>query len=205
MSDPSILNLDLLVADHIRTLSLPQRRFNHPVAVILVGGPFSGKTTLVNQLAEKFPLAVLLDVNIGAFLAPRTTFFKRGAEEIFLLASKTIEALIKQKVSVIYDASVKRHIDRDTLKKLVTDQGGELLLVHVIMPEKEAYARLKKLNSQIVQGNRKGFILNKDLFEYEMNSTDFPGLDEQPIEYHPLDGGTSGEKVEDNIRAHLRD
>lgn len=205
MENTKVQNLALLVADHIRTLTLPSKRFSQPVAIILVGGPFSGKTTLVEHLAKKFPLAVLSDSNIGSFLAPRTTFFKRGSEEIFVLASRTIEEIIKQKVSVIYDASVKRRTDREALRKLVTNQGGKLLLVHVVMPEKEAYARLKKLNTQIVQGDRKGFILNKDLFDYELNTTDFPGLDEQPIEYHPLIGDTSREKIEDNIRANLRE
>lgn len=204
MGNAKIVNLDQLVFDNIRTLSLPSKRFARPIAIILVGGPFSGKTTLVSFLAKRFPLAVLSEANMAAFLAPRATFFKRGAEEIFLLASKTIDELIRQKVSVIYDASVRKHSEREMIRKLVAGAGGKFLLIHLTMPENEAYARLRKINAQIVRGDRKGFIMDRVLFRYELNSIESPTVEESPVMYndHAVE---AAEKVEDHVRSLLEE
>ena len=67
MGDEKIFNLDQLVVDNIRTLSLPSKRFARPIGIILVGGPFSGKTTLVSFLAKRFPLAVLSEANMAGY------------------------------------------------------------------------------------------------------------------------------------------
>ena len=204
MEDAKVFNLERLVLDNIRTITLPSKRFTYPVAVILVGGPFSGKTTLVSFLAKHIPLVMLSEVNMASFLAPRATFFKRGTEEIFLLASKTIEQLIKQRVSVIYDASVKKRSDREMLRNLVTEAGGKLLVVHLTLPEEEVYRRLQTNNAEIVRGDRKGFIMDKELFRYELNTIEHPNTDEAPIAYDERES-QAAEKVEDQVRSMLRD
>lgn len=202
MSDANLINLDLLVKDNIRMLTLPVKRFDHPVAIVLIGAPFSGKTTLVARLSKKFPLVLLSDSEMAAFLAPRATFFERGTQEIFLLASKTIEELIRQKVSVIYDASINKRRDREFLRKFVSNAGGRMVLIHMTLPQKEAYQRLEQSNAQIVGGDRKGFIMDKDLFRYELNSIEKPTSDEYPIICNALQEGMK-EKVENQIRTLL--
>ena len=202
MSDGALENIDLLVADNIRILTLPSRRFERSLAIVLVGPPFAGKTKLVEYLVRQLPLVHLSEENMASFLAPRATFFKRGAEEIFLLASKTIEALIKQNVCTIYDASVKKRSDRALLRKLVEGAGGRLLVVHIIIPEEDMYETLEVANAQIVRGDRKGFIMDKDLMRYEINSIDVPGEGENPIVYKPKDFDAK-QKIENKIRAIL--
>ena len=203
MEDAKVFNLDKLVTDNIRTLSLPAKRYDHPVAIILVGGPFSGKTTLVSFLAKRLPLAVISETSMASFLAPRATFFKRGIEEIFLLASKTIAELIRQKVSVIYDATVKKHSDRELIRKLVSEAGGKMVLVHLVLPEEEVYHRLRKINAQIVRGDRKGFIMDKELLRYELNTIEHPSVEETTLIYNERES-QAAEKVEDYIRAMLQ-
>ena len=186
MDDNKLSNLTLLVKDNIRILTLPAKKFTHPVGIILVGPPFSGKTTLVEHLKAQLPLAVLSEKNIGSFLAPRATFFKRGDEEILILASKTMGELIGMGYSCVYDASVKKHADRQMLGKIIADAGGTMVLVELIIPEDELYSRLQKVNAQIVRGDRRGFILNKDLFQYEINSIEHPRTEEKAIIYKVL-------------------
>lgn len=203
MDTGKLENLDLLVKDNIRILTLPEKKLARPVAIILVGPPFSGKSTLASYLAKQFPLALLSDENMASFLAPRATFFQRGSEEIFILATKTIEELMRQKVSVIYDTSIKKRSDRELIRQLVTKAGGRLVLIHLTMTQEEAFIRLTQINSQIVRGDRKGFIMDKDLFGYELNSIEVPTGKENPIVFNATEAGTK-EKVESQIRAIVK-
>lgn len=200
MDKSKLVNLDLLVKDNIRILTLPAKKFARPVGIILVGPPFSGKTTLVEHLKAELPLVLLSETNIGSFLAPRATFFKRGDEEILILASKTIEELIRMRYSCVYDASVKKHTDRQMLRKLIEDAGGKMALIHLVLSEDELYTRLQKVNAQIVRGDRRGFIMNKDLFRYELNSIERPWTEEKAIIYRVLID--TPEKLVDQLR-HL--
>jgi len=186
MAQSAIPNLDVLVKDNIRILSLPKETSPHPLAIILVGPPFSGKTALVETLSQKFPLVVLSESQMGAFLAPRATFFKRGEDEIFLLASKTMEELVRMGYNCIYDASIKKRKDRLYLQNLVTNAKGKMALITCVIPENEVYARLQKRNSEIVRGDRKGFIMDKDLMKYELNSIEPPTKEEHPFVYQAL-------------------
>lgn len=204
MEDSKIVNLALLVKDLIRIIHLPKRVSGRPVGIILVGPPFSGKTTFVKLLASQFPLAVLSESDIGAFLAPRATFFQRGSEEIFVLASKTIEELTRQKICSIYDASINKRAERALLKKLVTEAGGRLVLIHFTMPEEEAFMRLEKINAQIIRGDRKGFIMDRDLLRFELHNIEAPPPEENPIIVNTTNLSDI-EGCENRIRALLKE
>lgn len=204
MADEVLENIEILVKDNIRILTLPAKKFRKPLAIILVGPPFSGKSALVERIVRRFPLAVLSEDRMREFLAPRATFFKRGAREIFLLASKTIEALIKDGISCIYDATIKKRADRELIRKLVTDAGGRILLINIDIPQGDTYNILAKVNAQIIQGDGKGFVMDKDLFRYELNSTEKPMLDEEPLICNTLDD-LDKEKVENHIQSLLQE
>ncbi|MEX0617251.1 MAG: AAA family ATPase [Candidatus Woykebacteria bacterium] len=178
-------NLDILAEDNIRTLHLPKNRLVKPLAVTFVGIPAAGKTSLTNTLAQALPLAVLSEEEMLKFLAPRLTFFERGEERILSLATKTMEALIARGISCIFDHNVKKKAYRDYIRKVVEKAAGASVLVYVDIPKEVAYKQLSAANYQVSRGDKKGVIMNKDLFEYEVASTEIPTTDEHPFVYQP--------------------
>jgi predicted kinase len=179
------VDLDVLAEDNIRVLELPKGRLSPPMAIILVGLPASGKSFLVQNLAKALPLAVLSEEEMLKFLAPRISFFKRAQGETIVLALKTIEKLIQRGISCIFDSSVKKRTDRHVIKQSVEASGGRLVLIHVDVTKEEAYEQISKSNYEVTRGEKKGVILNKDLFEYEVASTMLPLAEERALVYKP--------------------
>jgi predicted kinase len=179
----SDLNFDVLAEDNIRILNAPAVLFKKPLCIILVGIPSSGKTWLTRKLRDKFPLTVLAEEDMMAFLAPRATIFKRGAIEVFQLACKTIEHLIKKGKACVYDANIKTREQRMLLKSIVEESGGSYLLIYMDCPKETCYSRLQKRNLEVMRGETKGFILDRDFFEYEVASTRVPAADEYHLTY----------------------
>ena len=178
------LDFGVLAEDNIRTLSVPQAVSKKPLCVILVGIPESGKTFLTQKLSEKFPLTILSEEAMTAFLSPRATIFKRSALEVFQLATKTIERLIKMGKCCIYDANIKSPEQRSLIKTVVEQSGGSYLLIHSSCPKELCYGRLQKHNLEVARGEKKGFIMDKDYFEYEVVSTRAPVVDEHHLVYN---------------------
>lgn len=182
MAEPS-LNFETLAEDNIRTLKVPEPVFEKPVGVVMVGIPASGKTTLTKKLADKFPLTVVSEENMTSFLSPRATLLERNSVGVFQLATKTIEFLIRKGKASIYDANIKTREQRALLKKVIEEWGGTYLLVYLDCPKETCYQRLQKHNLEVTRGESKGFILDKDLFEYEVFSTRVPVSDEINVVY----------------------
>jgi predicted kinase len=198
----SALNFDTLADDTIRTLNVPEPTFAKPLCIIMVGIPASGKSTLTQKLSEKFPLTVFDEESLTSFLSPRATVFKRGSVEVFKLATKTIEHLLRQGKPCIYDANVKTRQQRDLIKKIVEECGGSWLLIYLNCPEDLCYERLQKHNLAVTRGESKGFILDKDFFEYEVSGTSAPSLDELHIVFNcnnPEDSFKITSQVESGI------
>ncbi|OGY25542.1 MAG: hypothetical protein A2Z11_03905 [Candidatus Woykebacteria bacterium RBG_16_43_9] len=180
----NFLDFEVLAEDNIRTLKVPQPTFKKPLAVVLVGIPASGKSTLTRKLGEKFPLTVFGEEDLTSFLAPRATMLSRDSVEVFQLATRTVEHLIKKGKPNIYDANIKTREQRELIKKIVEDSGGSFLLIYLNCPKETCYQRLQKHNLEVTRGEAKGFILDKDLFEYETFSTSPPAPDEPNVTYN---------------------
>ena len=183
----SYLDFDVLAKDNIRTLKLPTLVFRRPAVFILVGLPVSGKTTLSRRLAEKFPLTILAEEDMSAFLSPRATIFGRSSPEIFQLAIKTVEKLVRLGKACIYDANVKTREQRKLIRQVVEQAGGIYTLIHLNCSKEGCYKRLRKHNLAVERGEAKGFILDKDLFEFEASSTDLPTTEEAHLGYNSED------------------
>ena len=178
------MDFDILADDNIRTLKVPAPSFRKPLVIVFVGIPASGKTTLTEKLAEKFPLTVLGEENMTAFISPRATIFKRGSEEVLKLAVKTIEHLVRLGKACIYDANAKSREQRALIKQTAEASGGSYLLIHTNCPRESCYGRLQKHNLAVERGESKGFILDKDYFEFEAASTKPPSTEEIHLTYN---------------------
>jgi len=192
------LNFETLAEDNVRTLKVPGPVFDKPLVVIMVGTPSSGKSTLTKKLAEKFPLTVFSEEYMTSFLSPRATFLKRNSAEVFQLAVKTIESLMRKGKASIYDANIKTRQQRDLIKVVVEENGGTYLLIYLNCPKEVCYQRLQKHNLEVNRGESKGFILDKDFFEYEVSSTKAPAPDEINVVYS-CTGAESFYKISDLI------
>ncbi len=173
-------NVETLAEDNIRILNLPKNHLSKPVAIILVGFPGAGKSTLVNSLAKTLPLAVVSDEAMAHFLFPyQATFLRHSQKEFLELAAKTIEKLLSRGVSCIYDSNVKFKEDRNILRQIIEGAGGLCLLVYLKIAKEEALQRVEKQNFEVSRGEKKGFIINKDLFQYEVSTTELPTSSEE--------------------------
>jgi predicted kinase len=179
-----LLNFDTLAADNIRTLKVPNPSFKKPLVIVFVGIPASGKSTLTEKLTEKFPMTALSEENLTSFLSPRATIFKRNSEDVFKLAVKSIEHLVRSGKACIYDANIKTRELRAFVKQTVEASGGSYLLIHTDCPRETCYERLQKHNLAVGRGDVKGFILDKDFFEFEASSTKPPSPEEIHLTYN---------------------
>ena len=179
------VGINVLAEDNIRTLDIPKGRLKPPIAVLLIGIPASGKSYLVNDLSNSFPLVALSEEDMLKFLAPKITFFNRAQEQVTILAMKSIEKLIQRGISCIFDYNLKKKHDRQVIKQMVEAAGGRMTLIHISISKEEAYDQVSKANNQVSRGEKKGVILDKDLFEYEVADTIVPSIDEHAIVYEP--------------------
>jgi len=183
-----LANVDTLAEDNIRTLNIPERKFPKPAAIILIGFPGAGKTTLTNSLAKTFPLALVSDEVMAHFLFPsQPTFLRHSQKEFLELAAKTIEKLILRGVSCIYDSNVKFKQDRSIIKQIVEASGGKYILVYLKISKEQALERVERENFQVSRGEKKGFIINKDLFQYDISSTELPNTSEEHLIFDSTD------------------
>ena len=181
------LNFNVLAEDNIRTLKVSSQTFPKPLSIILVGYPGAGKTFLVERFKNETPVTTFSEKNLTDFLAPRATPLKREATEVFQLAVKTIEHLLIKGKACVYDGNLKTREQRELVKKVVEDAGGRYLLISIDTPKEICYSRVQKQNLAVGRGEAKGFILDKDLFEYEVATTKLPPLEES---HYIFDGQT---------------
>jgi len=83
----------------------------------------------------------------------------------------------------VYDANIKTREQRGLIKTIVEQVGGSYLLIYTSCPKELCYKRLQKHNLAVTRGESRGFIMDKDYFEYEVASTRPPALDEHHLVY----------------------
>lgn len=177
-----LANLDTLVTDNVRILKIPRIKLKQPLAIILVGFLGSGKSTLAARIANDFPLVVLSDEAMSHFLLPyKATFLQHSQKDFLALAIATMERLISEGVSCIYDSNIKFTDDRRIIKQMVEAAGGKLVTIHLTLSKEEALRRIEQQNFQVSRGEKKGFIVNKDLFDYEVLSMQIPSNEEDHL------------------------
>lgn len=183
MESKSLPNIETLVADNIRTLKIPQIKSSHPLVVIMTGIPSSGKSYLATKLAENIPVCILSEAAMRHFLARGASFFDRKTEKIHELGVPTILRLLQMGVNTIYDSNIATRRLRELIKSRVEKADGRFILIYLNCPKEVAYERVKKHNVEIMQGDKEGFIMDIDFFNYEVAKTQVPSVSESPLTY----------------------
>jgi|SRR3989344_5089089 len=183
MESTSLPNIETLVTDNIRTLKIPQIKSPHPLVIIMTGIPASGKTYLAQRLSEQLPFCILSEAAMRRFLARSASFFDRKTEKIHELAIPTIQRLLQMGVNTIYDSNIATKKLREIIKANVGGAGGIFLLIYLNCPKEFAYQKIKKHNVEIMRGDKEGFIMDIDYFNYEVAKTEAPGVSESPLIY----------------------
>jgi len=190
-------NLETLVTDNIRTLKIPQVKSSHPLVIIMTGIPASGKTYLAQRLSEQLPFCVVSETAMRHFLARSASFFDRKTEKIHELGIPTIERLLQMGVNTIYDSNIATRALRETVKTRVAAVGGVFVLIYLNCSKEVAYQKIKKHNIEIMRGDKEGFIMDIDYFNYEIAKTQAPLIRESPLTY---DSSQNSNQLQNLIR-----
>jgi hypothetical protein len=167
------MNQEVLVRDMVRTLKLPKVTHPRPIAVTFVGAPATGKTDFALKLSGQMSLVYFSNEQIESYLTPHVNFF--GDNKLTLNFSfEVIKELIKQKISVVFDYSIDTISDRKKLRSEIESLGGQMLILFMECSDEEVFRRIQHSNVKIVEGIKKGFILNQDYYLFKKSKIQSP-------------------------------
>lgn len=154
-------------------MSIPTVKYNQPIAIIFVGAPASGKTTFAKKLLSQLPFAYFSSDQVESYLTPHVDFFD-DHELILNFSFELIKQLVREKVSVIFDFSIDNLADRKKLKEAIESLGGILMIVYFESEDETIFRRIQSSNVHIVEGSKKGFVLDKDYYQFKKSKIQSP-------------------------------
>lgn len=172
------IDFQALAKGFISTLSLPSKRFEKPIAILLVGIPASGKSYLAAQVTTNFPFINISENSVESYLISQN-IEKRERDILLILAKNVIRDLISDSTCCIFDASLKTFYEREEFRKTIKAAGGEVLTVYFDIHPNVCFARIEERNKKIMDGELKGTIMNRQYFFYEVNTTEKPKAEEK--------------------------
>ena len=114
-----------------------------PVFIVVSGLPGTGKSYFCSQLAEQLPVVILETdaLRKALFLSP--TYSSPESSRLFRACHLLIERLLKQGISLIFDATNLSEGYREHLYSIADHLDVRLVLVRVEAPPEVVYDRLK--------------------------------------------------------------
>jgi len=183
-SNGYLSNKKRLVKDTLRVLHIPKGRFEPPLVVLFVGGPASGKTFLASKIQKQLQFCQVTSDMIRAFLVPSPTFYVRETKIVFELVDDVVKELVGDKRNVLYDANLKKRIERARVKRFVEAEGGRVFVIHTICREEVAFKRVMRRNKRIQSGEARGFIIDREYFRFVLNNLEPPGPEEDSFTFN---------------------
>jgi predicted kinase len=116
--------------------------------VALAGLPAAGKSHLARLLAERLGGVVVSSDGLRRRLFIAPSYARQETRAIFAVAHAIVRGLLRDGHVVIFDATNLRESDRRPLYRVAEQAGAAFLLVRVIAPEDEIYARLERRRAQ---------------------------------------------------------
>lgn len=159
------------------------------VQYILVGLPFSGKTTLSKAMSEKLGIPrVNLDevkFEMGFEGVSDNDMTHEQWDKIFVETDKRVVEHLKQGRSVLHETSWTKKWKRDRARKLATNLSIDSVVLFVKVPEELARERWLKNREE-----QKRFDLQEDVFNEAVKEFEIPTEDENLLVYNqtiPID------------------
>jgi len=153
------------------------------ILYIFCGLPFSGKTTLANEIIKRVELIfVSIDDIKFAHGFSWTENENMTAEEwqrIFDESYQKTKDALRAGKSVLYDSANQDRTSRDRLRKIAQEAGAEVKVIFMNVPEQTVRERwLRNVNS------KKRFHLPERFFNAAFTNYEPPTQDENVIEFH---------------------
>ena len=124
-------------------LVMHKNKLNSPVIIGYYGMPSSGKTLLSDNLSSLLGMAHVSSERLRFELFEDPRYDKTEQQIITQLMNYMTEQFIKSGVSVVYDISLSRNVDRKHLKDLARKLNAHLMLVWLQIDIDSAWARSK--------------------------------------------------------------
>jgi predicted kinase len=167
-----------------------------PTQYLLVGLPFSGKTTLSNYISKKLGIPrVNLDevkFEMGFEGVSDNDVTHDQWKKIFDETDKRVIEYLKNGNSVLHETSWTKKWKRDRARKLASDLGLKSVVIYVNNPE--AISRERWIKNREEQ---KRFDLPEDVFEEAVKEFELPTEDENLLIYD------QSVPIEDWIKLHF--
>lgn len=156
---------------------------------ILIGLPYSGKTTLRKELVKKLNFDY---VSVDEIMKAKdmwraghptqddwNTAYSEAYEKLKELLRQNEQALSFGNKNVILDNGNLEFQERETARKIAEAQGAEHKLIYINTPMEEIMKRRRKNEVTKVRGH-----LKDDLLESAIDKFDEPTIKENPIIYN---------------------
>jgi len=114
-----------------------------PIFIVVSGLPGTGKSYFCRQLADKLSAIILESDSLRKTLFPSPSYSSQESSRLFRACHLLIEGLLKQGISLIFDATNLSEGHREHLYSVADHLGVKLILVRVEAPPKVVYDRLK--------------------------------------------------------------
>lgn len=115
--------------------------------VVLIGLPGSGKSHFARLLAARLGAVVVASDQLRRRLFVAPSYVREETRALFAVAHAMARRLLAEGHTVLFDATNLRELDRRPLYRLAEEAGASLVLVRVVAPEPEIYARLARRRS----------------------------------------------------------
>lgn len=151
-----------------------------PKLYIVTGLPYAGKSVLSRELIKRFSFGYAsVDDELSKGKYDVTKMSQEDWNDVYSRAFETLEGLLRSGKTSVFDGASLKHSERDLLRDIARECGGEPVLVYVnTSPEETAERRLKNMTTQ-ERAHLKEETVSKALAMFEQ-----PTEDEQPIIYN---------------------
>ena len=123
--------------------SLP-RNIAHPVLIIMVGLPGSGKSYFVSQLVHQIPAVILESDYLRKILIKRPIYSPKEHFRVFGAIHTLTREFLEAKYHVILDATNLNEEYRQPLLKIAEETNAKSIIVHMATSREVAQNRLTK-------------------------------------------------------------
>ena len=129
-------------------LVMQKNMLNSPIIISYYGMPSSGKTTLSASICELLGMAHVSSERLRFELFEKPRYDKTEHQIVMQLMSYMTEQFIKNGVSVVYDISLSRNVDRKHVKDLTRRLHAYELLIWLQLEEDTAWLRSKNRGNE---------------------------------------------------------